>query len=127
MKLDDYQQRGFVSYQIHQIKLGLDAGLDVTIYAKNEFDWTQMEQIRLGLTEGIDVSIYALPNIPAAEMEHIREKIRYKNEDNPTTITTIIKGSKAKIISFNNVNIHSGCTTLVYALAKKCNELGYKA
>ncbi len=51
----------FNKKQMKEILLGLDRGLDVSIYAKPEFDADQMKQIRLGLEKGLNVSIYARP------------------------------------------------------------------
>ena len=51
---------------------GLEDNLDVSLYAKPEFDSSQMYQIRLGLETNIDVSIYAKPEIPWKEMEYSR-------------------------------------------------------
>ena len=44
---------------MEQIMLGLEANLDVSVYAKTYFDEEQMEEIRLGLFSNIDVSLYA--------------------------------------------------------------------
>lgn len=35
--------------QMFEIRLGLEQGLDISIYAKPEFTWEQMKQIRLNL------------------------------------------------------------------------------
>ncbi len=59
--------------------MGLEEGLDVSIYAKPEYNEWQMEQIRLGLKDHIDVSVYAFITIPADEMQHIREKLVYES------------------------------------------------
>ena len=53
-------------------RFGLVNKLNVSIYAKPEFDWEQMEQIRLGLEDNIDVSIYAKPELDWSEMEYKR-------------------------------------------------------
>ena len=50
-----YAKPEFNSEQMEQIRLGLDADLDFSIYAKLEFDYRQMNQIREGLEEGLDV------------------------------------------------------------------------
>ncbi len=47
--------------QMEEIRMGLEAGLDVSLYARPEFDWEQMQEIRLGLEDGLDVSVYAKP------------------------------------------------------------------
>ena len=45
------------------IRRGLEQGLDISVYAKPEFDGCQMEEIRDGLESGVDVSTYADPNL----------------------------------------------------------------
>ena len=55
-----------------QINLGLQKDLDVSFYAKLEFDWLQMEQIRLGLEQGLDIDSYAKPEFDSKQMEQIR-------------------------------------------------------
>ena len=50
------------------IIMGIEKGLDVSIYAKPEFDGVQMLQIKLGLEYGIDVSIYAKPEFHSTQM-----------------------------------------------------------
>ena len=52
----------FDKYQQEEILIGLEEKLDVSIYAKTEFNWEQMKEIREGLKNNIDVSIYAKPN-----------------------------------------------------------------
>lgn len=61
--------------QIQQIIRGLDAGLDVGVYAKPEFTHLQMEQIRYGLIDGLDVSCYAKPELNWSKMLEIRESM----------------------------------------------------
>ena len=61
---------------MREIRLGLEKGLDVSIYAKPEYDWMQMEEIRLGLEKDIDVSEYAKPEYDWMQMEEIRTKQR---------------------------------------------------
>ena len=57
------------------IRLGLLFRLDVSLYAKKEFNWPQMDTIFKGLLEGLDVSIYAKPEISAKQMIRIREQL----------------------------------------------------
>ena len=49
----------FSEYQQEEILKGLKNNLDVSIYAKPEFDTLRMRQIRLGLEDNLDVSWYA--------------------------------------------------------------------
>ena len=58
--------------QLEQIRLGLEKGLNVEVYAKPEFDCWKMEEIRRGLSEDLDVSIYARPEFKSYQMEEIR-------------------------------------------------------
>ncbi|MCF0105623.1 MAG: hypothetical protein HUJ53_02550, partial [Holdemanella sp.] len=51
------------------------------IYAKPEFDWEQMYEIRVGLERGIDVSVYAKPEYKAWKMRKIRENIDNAEKD----------------------------------------------
>ena len=73
MKTDWIKQ--FKPYQQKEIKDGYVNNLDISIYAKKEFDWMQMRKIRLGLIDNLDVSIYANPETPWKEMEQIRLKL----------------------------------------------------
>ncbi len=57
-----YVNTSYDYHQIEQIWLGLNSGLDVSIYAKQNnfnrpiFNWEQMSEIRKSLEEGLDVS-----------------------------------------------------------------------
>ena len=57
--------------QMIVIYWGLEKGLDVSIYAKPEFNTAQMSFIYYGLKEGLDVSIYAKPEFSATQMKLI--------------------------------------------------------
>ena len=57
IKTDWFEQFGY--YQRKQILKGLEKNLNVSIYAKPEFDENQMHEIRLGLLSNVDVSVYA--------------------------------------------------------------------
>lgn len=50
----------FNSKQKEQIRLGLEEGLDVSIYAKQDFTEDQMREIRNGLEENLNVIPYGL-------------------------------------------------------------------
>ena len=73
IKTDWFNQ--FNKRQKAQIIRGLRENLDVSIYAKTEFDWEQMYKIREGLEDNLNVSIYAKSEIPWKKMEQIREKL----------------------------------------------------
>ena len=51
MENDEYQKA-----QDQEIKLGIEQGLDVSLYANPEYNWLQMEQMRLGLEEELEDS-----------------------------------------------------------------------
>ena len=54
---------------------GFISNVDVSVYAKTEFDSWQMEEIRDGLESRLDVSSYAKPEIKWDEMSEIKEKL----------------------------------------------------
>ena len=54
-----------------QIRLGLEKNLDVSWYAKPEFDEYQMKQIRFGLEHKLDPTLYAYSDISTDKMEKI--------------------------------------------------------
>ncbi len=67
-----YEDMGFDSGQLEEIRQGLEKGVDVSKYAHVEYDWFQMEEIRRGLEAKLDVSLYAKPDIPFEKMRQIR-------------------------------------------------------
>ena len=52
----------FSTLQINVILEGLVANLDVSIYAKPEYNEDQMRELKEGLEENLDVSKYANPD-----------------------------------------------------------------
>lgn len=64
-----------------EICFGLINGLtleQVFLYTNPIFNDYQMEQIRLGLEEGLDVSSYINPDFDWIEMEKIRESLLHQ-------------------------------------------------
>lgn len=61
----DYDQKAF-------IRRVLEKGLDVSIYAKLEFDLFQMRQLAKGLENKVDVELYANAKYEAHHMKVIR-------------------------------------------------------
>ena len=57
------------------IKEGLKKSLDISWYAKKEFDWEQMQIIFFGLKDNLDVSFYANEKFTAEKMRKIREEL----------------------------------------------------
>ena len=62
----------YLKAQQQEIKLGKEAGLDVSLYSNPEFNWLQMEQIRMGLKDNLDVSVYADPAYNYETMRQMR-------------------------------------------------------
>lgn len=58
-----------------EIREGLKNNLDISWYAKKEFDWKQMQIIFFGLKDNLDVSSYANEKIIAKQMEEIRKQL----------------------------------------------------
>ncbi len=48
-----YEEMGFNEKQLKEIRWGLEKGLDVSVYAKPEFDYAQMEEIRKVLRKSL--------------------------------------------------------------------------
>lgn len=71
-KIKKYKSMGFDNFQLSTIKNGINKGLDVSIYAKPEYNWEQMYEIYKGLINGLDVTSYADPKIPYMKMAEIR-------------------------------------------------------
>ena len=102
-QLDEYQQE--------QISTGLQANLDISIYAKTEFDWKQMYEIREGLENNLNVSIYAKEHFNSAQMFEIKTGLEddldvllyAKSEYNEHQMSQIRLGLK------NNLDISSIC------------------
>lgn len=78
--ISKYKKEGFDSWQIKEIKKGLDRNLNVSLYAKEDFDYMQMMEIREGLEQNIDVSKYALKNIKSTCMKRIKEQLIQGNK-----------------------------------------------
>lgn len=56
MSIKDYEGQGFNEDQMYAIRIGLNKGLDVSIYAKPEFDAGQMWEAKARLrTENMHV------------------------------------------------------------------------
>ena len=70
MKTDLYKD--FEYDQKKEIRLGLEKGLDVSIYAKKDFIPKKMKQIRLGLEDNLDVSVYSNKSFTWLQMTEIR-------------------------------------------------------
>lgn len=66
------ENQKFTDEQNQEIRLGTEEGLNVSLFAKAEFNWLQMEQIRMGLKDKVDVSSYADPAYSYNTMKQIR-------------------------------------------------------
>ena len=58
---EELDQLGFHTPQIQEIQLGREAGVDVSEYAKDFYNWKQMREIRRGLEQRVDVRLYKNP------------------------------------------------------------------
>ena len=56
---------------MEEIRKGLKDNLDVSLYAKPEYNYNQMNLIYLGLKADLDVSVYAKPELTWEEMLEI--------------------------------------------------------
>lgn len=72
-KINGYEfEKEFTPDQQREIEEGLDAGLDVSVYAKPEFLAIQMREIRLGMLQGLPVQRYAKAEYDWFQMGEIR-------------------------------------------------------
>lgn len=78
--------------QMEQIRKGLEQKLDVSIYANPKFDWQQMREIRKGLEENLNASMYANPYFDWQRMSQFREELKYgKSYDTNKVIQRKVK------------------------------------
>lgn len=68
-----YAKEEYTVMHMEQIRLGMMDGLPVERYANPEFDWFQMQEIRIGMKDGVDYERYAKPEIPYAKMRQMRK------------------------------------------------------
>ena len=80
LDVSTYAKKEFDLNRMGQIRAGLIDGLDVLIYAKPEYSFGQMMEIRNGLKDNLDVSIYAKPENSAKQMMEIRRKLLKQRE-----------------------------------------------
>ena len=90
----------FIDKEKEEILKGLQAGLDVSIYAKKEYSWDQMREIRLGLKSGVDVSTYANPEYNSKKMQ--KKRLRLENKiDISAFVVSNYKEKTMKLIKKN--------------------------
>ncbi len=70
MKLLNKQYRG---ESLKEIRLGLEAGVEVSHYASVDYSWEQMREIRLGLEARVDTKVYEKPLYNSRQMREIRK------------------------------------------------------
>ena len=70
--IDRYFRFGMRGECMHEVLLGLEQNLDVSIYADEHYGWRQMRELRRGLEHQIDVKPYAKPLYRADQMREIR-------------------------------------------------------
>ena len=67
-QFDEAQQR--------EIKSGIENKVNLSVYAKTDYDSFQMFEIRIGLQGNLDVSLYANPDFGPTEMNLIRTGLK---------------------------------------------------
>lgn len=91
-----------VDAALQEIIQGLRDGLDVSIYAKPEYDLWQMVQIRMGLQSGVDVSIYAKPEYSSLFMYVLRRSLETGID------ISSFDGTKEMIDRYKNILMQNG-------------------
>ena len=61
--------------QQNQILNGLKKNIDVSVYAKSDFNYLQMRYIRQGLEANLDVSVYAKSEYSWQKMRAVKVKM----------------------------------------------------
>ena len=59
----------FNKEQRREIRWGLESDIDISKYAKPEFDANQMEKIRIGLSNDVDATSYITPEFEAFQIK----------------------------------------------------------
>ena len=67
-----YARKDLMSQQMYQLRLGLQNGVSMHEYADPGYDWFQLEEIRLGLENGIDVKKYDSKELDSRKMHQMR-------------------------------------------------------
>lgn len=70
-----YDNPRFDNFQMFQIRVGMEQGIDISVYNKLKYDAGQMRELRLGLVSGVDISAYANPEFNEYEMFRKREEL----------------------------------------------------
>ncbi len=70
--IDEFFLFGMRGECMHEVLLGLEENLDVSLYADERYGWKQMRELRLGLEHQIDITAYAKPLYRADQMREIR-------------------------------------------------------
>lgn len=73
-------QKNYTEKQWREIQLGIESGVDVSIYAKVYYHHAQMRELRLGLEQGFDVHIYSDRFLYSKDMFLIRKCMELKFE-----------------------------------------------
>ncbi|MGZ9755507.1 Mbov_0400 family ICE element protein [Mycoplasma sp. 4013] len=61
--------------QLQEIRLGLESGVDTSLYSSGLFDAWQMEEIRLALESGLDFKEFADPSLSWEQMREKRKEL----------------------------------------------------
>ncbi|MBR5980008.1 MAG: DUF342 domain-containing protein [Oscillospiraceae bacterium] len=68
-----FLNRQYRAESLKEIRLGLEAGVDVSHYASLDYRWQQMREIRLGLEARVDTAVYEKPLYRSRQMREIRK------------------------------------------------------
>lgn len=66
---------------MHLIRIGLEKGLDVSVYAKPEFDWKKMREIRRKLEENFGLSLFFEKDFSEINIEENKETTEEIDKD----------------------------------------------
>ena len=105
-----YADPEFSELEMVEIREGLEVGVSVYSYADPKFDWMQMREIRRGLEKGkVDARLYADPKYDWGQMREIRRGLEEKE-----------KKMKKKNLINKIVSKYSNISLLFFFLGLSC-------
>ena len=70
--IDKYMLFEIRGESLEEIRIGMEEGLDVSLYANEHYNYQQMKELRLGLEHQVDIRLYSKPLYQPAQMRELR-------------------------------------------------------
>lgn len=72
LPIDGFVKPELRGIALREIFLGLEHGIDPSVYCNEEYNWQQMREIRLGMEHMIDIAVYSNSFYSSGQMREIR-------------------------------------------------------